>query len=173
MQRKVILFDWSGTLAKPHTREIFIEESPRKKLKCLYPDTLPTLNHFYKKGIPMGIISNTKQDPLDLQYAMMLCGLDKYFEFSLYTNGKRMCNKPCTCLFEYAYEHFKHKIPNLKPRDMLYVGNDYKKDIISSKTAGLQSIHIVRKTVPIHVRKKYVIRRLTDLMKGKDKKMKK
>lgn len=146
MAIKVVLFDWSGTLGRQKTRYNFIykhNDNPKKKLKYFYSDTLPILKFLHKRGIPMGIVSNTNHDPLELQHALMSCGLHKFFSLNIFTDGNILCKKPCTCLFNHISAHFK----NIKPKEILFVGNNYNCDIGFAHACGMSSAYIQRQKI--------------------------
>lgn len=150
MSIKFILFDWGGTLGKSGHRHKFIKNHFSKKLKHLRNDTLPTLEMIYEAEIPMGILSNTDFKRSEMLKALKETGMDKYFECYIYSSDKNMCSKPCKQIFEKAFDCAKKIIPNIKYQEILYVGNDFFKDVVTPSQMGMQTALLVNNNAIIH-----------------------
>jgi putative hydrolase of the HAD superfamily len=136
-----IYFDWSGTLAKPGLRDIFLHGETRKeRLNVLYPDTLELLDYLNRRGYIIGIITNTSKSKESFMKALEETGMSKYFRGSIVTSSEpEMCKKGCSLIFQTALIE-----DNVEPEDSLYIGNNFDKDIIGSMNAGLYGIWINR-----------------------------
>ena len=137
-----IYFDWSETLAKPRTREIFLfGKSVKEKLSVLYDDTLFILDYLIKKGYTLGIISNTSKSRRDIMKSFKDTGLINYFKGTIaLSSDKHLCKKGCKRIFEYVLENDK-----IMPNQAVMVGNNYVKDVIGSKNVNMGSIFVDRK----------------------------
>ena len=106
----------------------------------LYPDVLETLAALKKKGIKLGIISNTQWPGAlharDLDHFQ----ISHYFETMVWSHDFRF-KKPCKNIFFNCLRKM-----NIAPDDTtIYVGNDVRDDIIGAYSAGMQSVWINRR----------------------------
>jgi len=136
-----IYFDWSGTLAKPETREIFAFSKTREEqLSVLYDDTLDVLEYLTKKGYTLGIITNTGIGRANFMTALHKTGLIEYFEGAIVVgDDEQMCRKGCSEIFEYALGN-----DDIQATNALMVGDDYERDILSSNTLKMNTAFIDR-----------------------------
>jgi len=136
-----IYFDWSGTLAKPGTREIFAFGKTRdEQLSVLYDDTIHILDYLTKKGYTLGIISNTSIGRTNFVAALQKTGLADYFQGTITIgDDEQMCRKGCSEIFESTLRD-----DGVSPGNALMVGDDYLKDIVSSHNLNMSSILIDR-----------------------------
>lgn len=143
-----ILFDWGGTLAYSGTRDIFAKSKNIKhKLAVLYPDVIDTLILLKKKGIKMGIISNTTYPHEELKQAFIQCGLNQYFDFTIYSNQPNMKKKPDPSMFFRSLEYIRFAGKSMKPNRILYVGNKYETDIIGAGQCKFETALIARNSI--------------------------
>lgn len=163
-----IFFDFGGTLGYEGQRDIFINANTlNKRLSVLYPDTLSTLNYLKNKGIKMGIISNTKWSRHDMYNALQKNGMLKYFSCLFYSSDLNSCSKPCDNIFLNALN-----CTNLNPKNVLYVGNNYFKDIIKPNKLGMQTAFITHNNNDLFTssiinkgQQTYTLTKLSDLKK--------
>lgn len=157
-----IYFDWSETLAKPRKREQFLfGKSIEEKLAVLYSDVIPTLAYLLQRGYVMGIISNTSKDRKDIMNSLKETGLIHYFTGSIVlSSDKGMCKKGCKEIFHYAL-----KQDGIHPRRSIMVGNNYVKDVIGSKNAGMGSVFVDRLKTKIRGVEDLSIYKISDLTK--------
>ena len=57
----------------------------------------------------------------------------------IFTDGKEIGKKPCTSIFNYALT-----MDSIKPHNAIMVGNDYEKDILGARNAGIKAVFIDR-----------------------------
>ena len=157
-----IYFDWSETLAKPRTREIFLfGKTPKEKLSVLYDDTLYTLNYLVNKGYTLGIISNTSKNRKDILKSLEDTGLIHYFKGTIaLSSDKHLCKKGCKKIFEFALEN-----DNIQSNQAVMVGNNYVKDVIGSKNVNMGCIFLDRNKLGIKGVEDLKINQLKDLTK--------
>jgi HAD superfamily hydrolase (TIGR01549 family) len=137
---KFVCFDWGGTLAYSGTRNIFLHsENINDKLSTLKNDTIETLKYLNNKNIGMGIITNTDKCIECMLKSLYNTGLSKYFKFVIFSNSHGSCKKPCNKIFESAMDKISMNYPNILPKNVMYVGNDYDKDVVGSKNIGMIS----------------------------------
>jgi putative hydrolase of the HAD superfamily len=128
----VIYFDWSGTLAKPHTKQQFIFGT--NKLECLYPDTIKTLQTLVGKGYILGIITNMSYSGYHFNTALEESGLKKYFIGAIICSSDTGYRKPDPMIFEMALRR-----DAVDPKDCVMVGDKWQTDIIGAETIGIKS----------------------------------
>jgi len=73
------------------------------KTRKVYFDTKPTLKTLHRWGIKMGIVSNTTTPVFMKEFERKSLGLDKYFEFSIYSSDLPF-RKPHPSIFRLAIE---------------------------------------------------------------------
>jgi putative hydrolase of the HAD superfamily len=128
----VIYFDWSGTLAKPHTKQQFIFGT--NKLDCLYPDTITTLQKLVAKGYILGIITNISYSGYHFTKALEEAGLSKYFLGAIICSSDTSYRKPDPMIFELALRR-----DAVDPRYCTMVGDKWETDIMGAETIGMKS----------------------------------
>ena len=128
----VIYFDWSGTLAKPHTKQQFLFGT--NKLECLYPDTIQTLQKLVARGYILGIISNISYSGHHFINALEEAGLKKYFLGAIVCSSDTPYRKPDPMIFEMALRR-----DAVEPNNCMMVGNKWETDIIGAETIGMHS----------------------------------
>ena len=145
MEIDYVLFDWGGTLGISHTRQDFLKEkNKKKKLKYLQNHVLSVLNKLYKKGIPMGILSNTSVSGKAMRKGIKEAGLDKYFTVQVYSsNNKLECGKPCDDIYEHTIQLINKKHPHVKRENILYVGDSFIADVIGAWNVGMKTAYLV------------------------------
>ena len=130
----VIYFDWSGTLAKKHTKQQFIFGT--NKLEALYPDTIKTLQKLTLKGHTLGIIINISYSGYHFMKALEESGLKKYFLGAIICSSDTIYRKPDPMIFELAMRR-----DAVEAKDCLMVGNKWETDIIGAETIGMKTFY--------------------------------
>lgn len=127
---KFVWFDWGSTLAHSHTRKLFMC-CPWISDDILFPGVRNMLSKLRDMGIHIGLVSNMRYHVKDMDNALRNSGLLQYFDFTIYnTSDNVSCKKPCSDIFQKAYHASLRIVPDLKPSDIVMVGNSFAKDII-------------------------------------------
>ncbi len=129
---------------------------PRK----VYSDTLPTLLELKKKGIPLGIISNTTNPIFMKNWERRKFGLDGFFELALYSSSLPF-RKPHPSIFKLAIHRLK-----LKPDEIAFVGDNPQADIVGAQGVGMVAVWLNRNGIKPRngIQPDYEITTLTELM---------
>jgi putative hydrolase of the HAD superfamily len=144
MKIKFVIFDWGGTLGKSGQRDIFIRAKKNKSLTALHSDTIHTLQELKRKGVPMAILSNTKYTRADMHKGLKKSNLKKYFKFEIYSSDDdQSCGKPCGDIYSSSYKLVKQMIPNIRKKQILYVGDNYYADVMGAQNFGFSAAYIV------------------------------
>lgn len=144
MKIKFVLFDWGGTLGKSGQRGVFVKSKRSRSLKALQSDTVQTLNELRKKGVRMGILSNTQYLRSDMHKGLVTSGLKRFFDFEIYSSDEdQVCGKPCKDIYASAYDIIKQIIPNIRKKQILYVGDNYYSDVMGAQNYGFSAAYIV------------------------------
>lgn|SRR3989338_3003928 len=135
----MIFFDWSGTLAKTGTRDIFVSRKTTcaEKRKVLMPHAVEMLKHLRRLNYRMGIISNTQIPRDQMEYGLRVSRLSQYFDYQSYSSDPEMCSKPCHKIFRDALND-----NHLNAHEAVYVGNDYQNDVLGPSELGIPTIFI-------------------------------
>ena len=142
---KFVLFDWSGTLGKGGQREIFIKANRKKSLSTLQTDTIQTLSELKRRGIRMGILSNTKHTRAGMHKGLVRTNLKKYFDFEVYSSDDNVeCSKPCAAIFDTAWKAIRQQFggSNIRKKQVLYVGDNYYSDVMGAQNFGYKAAYI-------------------------------
>lgn len=103
---------------------------------ALYPDVEETLTILKSKGIKIGIVTNGFR--YDYEQILEKLDLSDYFEVVVGADACN-CGKPDIEIFLYAVEKL-----GLEPREVIFVGNEYRYDYIGALRAGLKPLLIDR-----------------------------
>ena len=101
----------------------------------LYPETLDVLDSFKKRGIKLFLVSNTVPTG---EKSFKNLNLDKYFDFTLFS-FKEGIAKPSPFVYKKILDKF-----NLKPEEVIAVGDKIEADIRGAETYGLKAVLIDR-----------------------------
>lgn len=139
-----IYFDWSGTLARPGMRDVFLcGPTKRDRLSVLYPDTLDVLDYLTSRGYILGIITNTSKSKLAFIEALKQAGIYRYFEGAIIASSDPgMCKKACQQIFDTALME-----DSALGSETMYIGNNFSKDVVGAIGAGLHAIYVNRTTM--------------------------
>ena len=110
-------------------------------------------------GVRMGVVSNTTNPRFMKENEMQAAGLKPYFEFAIYSSDTPY-RKPHPSIFELAIENL-----NMKPEEILFVGDNISMDVIGAKNVGMKSawINRERKNIPAGCEHDYELHSLEDL----------
>ena len=133
--RKVKLRDREGTLIHDAIKEFF---KPEIAAWELYPDTVETLVALRDNGLKMGLISNAKSD-YAVRAILEKHDLSKFFGVIL-TSAALRIRKPRLDVFWRALTALE-----AKPNTTVFIGDSLQADIIGAKSAGIRTIHVLRK----------------------------
>ncbi len=132
-----IYFDWSGTLARSGSKKVLVNGTIAQKKATLYSDAIPLLKYLHEQGYKIGLITNTSKEPAALKAALKEIGVWRYFNAGvLFANDIDNCRKPSKDVFQ--------KAAGANLGHSLMVGNDYKKDVLGARAAGMHSILVDR-----------------------------
>ena len=136
----------------------YLEVYSKRKL---YPEVMPVLNILKNMGVRMGVVSNTTNPRFMKENEMQEAGLKPYFEFAIYSSDTPY-RKPHPSIFELAIENL-----NMKPKEILVVGDNISLDVIGAKNVGMKSawINRERKNMPAGCEPDYELHSLEDLLK--------
>jgi HAD superfamily hydrolase (TIGR01662 family) len=126
----------------------------------VYPDVVDTLQTLKKTGVRMGIVSNTTNPGFMKDYEKKMLGLDSFFEFSVYSS-QITWRKPHNYIFEEAIKRL-----GIKPNQILFVGDDYKMDVVGAQKAGMQAAWVNRDNESLCETNypEYVLTKFSDLL---------
>lgn len=141
---KFIFFDWGDTLGikkARSTHKLWKVSKNKDNLKSIYlkSGVEGLLEYLKQKGYILGIITNSKFNSEENVNFLKTLGILHYF--STVVSSKDVCKKGCKKFFEIAM----HNV-NALPENSVYIGNNYKKDILGSQNVGMYSIYVNKKS---------------------------
>jgi putative hydrolase of the HAD superfamily len=101
----------------------------------LYEDVAPMLEELKKRNYVLGIITNADQSVIKLIDSL---GLSRYLK-AIITSEQAGAEKPDAAIFNAAYAQ-----TGLQPDEMVYVGDQYKSDVVGAQKAGSRGILLDR-----------------------------
>jgi putative hydrolase of the HAD superfamily len=107
----------------------------------VYSEVKDTLQRLKQKGLKIGLITGGFEE--DIEMILPKTGLDKFFDVKVGVNttGKR---KPHPRAFMYALKQL-----GVKPREAVFVGDNFEADYLGARKAGMMSVLIKRKDQPL------------------------
>jgi putative hydrolase of the HAD superfamily len=121
------------------TREIvtgmLVEMKNFKYDMVLYDDVLPTLNEIKNRDLITGLISNVDRDITEMLERLQLNTLLDV----IVTSQEVGVTKPHRQIFDAAVAK-----SGFNPEEILYIGDQYKIDVLGSKNAGLSGVLLDR-----------------------------
>ena len=102
-----------------------------------YPGAEPLLASLKAAGLKLGVITD-----YTVGKKLSALGFDQYWDVAVSADDMGHL-KPEADAFLLAAEELK-----ISPEQIIYVGNEYKYDIIGAKKAGMKAAHLARKPVP-------------------------
>lgn len=126
----------------------------------VYPDVIQTLDGLQALGVRLGIISNTTNPGFMKDYERKQLGLDRYFEFSIYSSEVPY-RKPHPSIFELAIKRL-----GLDVKQILYVGDQLEIDVGGAQGVGMHAAWINRRNLESAggLYPEHEIQSLTDLL---------
>jgi HAD superfamily hydrolase (TIGR01549 family) len=101
----------------------------------LFDDVIPALTHLGELGLILGLISNVDRDITPLYQEL---GLSAWLQVVV-TSQEVGFNKPRPEIFQEAL-----KQAGVKPSEAIYVGDQYRIDVVGANKAGMQGILLDR-----------------------------
>ena len=111
---------------------------PKYEKRSLYDDVLATLRTLSQASLPMGVVSQNLGTSSYLRKELDQLGISKYFKIVL-TSEDVGYDKPDARLFLESAREI-----GLRPSDIFYVGNDYQKDVVGARAAGMRPVLVDR-----------------------------
>ena len=102
----------------------------------LYKNTIETLQKLKDDGYKIGLISNTLPNT---RYVLKRFDLEKYFD-TIILSPEVGLSKPDKRIYEIAINNL-----NLKPQELLFIGDEYQADVQGPRSVGIKSFLINRK----------------------------
>ncbi|MBD3171930.1 HAD-IA family hydrolase [Candidatus Bathyarchaeota archaeon] len=102
----------------------------------IYPDAVPTVQILAEKR-KLTMITNGA--PRFQREKINRIGIEEYIE-EIIVSGELGHHKPCKLIFDIMTQRI-----NSQPEEMVYIGNDYHKDIIGAHKAGWSTVWVNRK----------------------------
>ncbi|MBO7094183.1 MAG: HAD family hydrolase, partial [Spirochaetia bacterium] len=102
-----------------------------------YPKVEPLLADLKNSGLKLGVITDYPTDG-----KLSALGFDQYWDVAISADTMGHL-KPEPDAFLLAAEELK-----IAPEQIIYVGNEYKYDIIGARKAGMKTAHLAQKPVP-------------------------
>lgn len=129
---KYAYFDWGNTLCSLGKSKAFAETIDKKYIES---DAEETLEKMKASGIKLGIISNRTMEKKSFMDLLKKSQLDKYFD-NVILSSEGYKKKPEPDMFTEGI-----KRSGYPPKYILYVGNNYLKDIVPAANIGLQTAY--------------------------------
>ena len=130
---KYAYFDWGNTLCSPGKSKEFAETGDKMYID---PEAENTLQKMKAAGINLGIISNNETMKKDSFMELLKKSyLNKYFK-DIILSSDGYPQKPNQDMFNEGI-----KRSGVPPKYILYVGNNYLKDIVPAANIGLQTAY--------------------------------
>jgi HAD superfamily hydrolase (TIGR01549 family) len=106
----------------------------------LFDDVIPTVKSLSEKGLTLGLVTNLRED-IKRESINALCrrlGLEPYLKFAI-TSEQVGFAKPDRRIFQAALEK-----AGVKADEAIFVGDQYRIDVVGARNAGIQPILIDR-----------------------------
>jgi HAD superfamily hydrolase (TIGR01662 family) len=130
--RRLLALCGSPSLAAELAPQVnkYMEENYKPHAYVL-PGTLETVQKLQHNGIRLGVLSN-RHNPFREELEML--GLSEYFPFAL-AGGEVDLWKPSPEIF-----HYVAKQVNVKPAELVYVGDNFFADVVGAQRAGVHAV---------------------------------
>lgn len=135
---KYVFFDWGGTLEAPGKRQDFYKTCDKK---CLNYGSEELLKYLNSNNVPMGIITNKNIKLDEFRGYLEKADLLKFFD-TIILSSDGFANKPYNDMFIEGITRTQ-----LSPNSLLYVGNNYLKDIITATKNGYQTAYQINDNI--------------------------
>lgn len=141
MTIKYIFFDWGNTLGKKGARKNNMWKTNKDiqilRLYYLKYGAIDVLEHLYQKGYKLGIITNSRMNSYENLNFLEALGISHYFSYVKSSKDPNICKKGCPDIFLGALRFCK-----IQPWEAIFVGDNYRKDILGSNKVGMKSVYI-------------------------------
>lgn len=107
--------------------------------ETLIEDAIELIKYYYKKGIPMYILSNSIFSSNALKRYLDSFGILDYF-IDVFSSSDFGYRKPHKSFFEMIIKEIQKNNDKIKKNDIYFIGNDYNSDVKGSSEAGLVPI---------------------------------
>ena len=107
-------------------------------VRTMYPDVVHTLESMQDAGVRMGVVSNTTNPKFIKDEERRRVGLDRFFEFALYSSDMPY-RKPHPTIFLAAVERL-----GLHAEDVLFVGDHLQMDVAGAQAVGMPAAWLNR-----------------------------
>jgi len=101
-----------------------------------YPNVLEVLKSLRDSGVLIGILTDARA--LKAWFRLTYLGLRDEFAFVLSFTDTQ-ARKPESKVFEAAMGKIQESFPDIKPQEVLMVGDSYNRDILGAKKAGMKA----------------------------------
>ncbi|MCF8720807.1 HAD family hydrolase [Nitrospina gracilis] len=127
----------------------------------VYPETVAVLDDLKRKGIRLGVVSNTTNPGYMKDREQEMVGLRDYFEFSIYSSEVPF-RKPHPTIFQIAIDRL-----GVPAECILFVGDNPVADIAGAQAVGMRTawVNRDRKPVPPGLKPDHVLSTLHDVPK--------
>ncbi len=102
---------------------------------ALFDDVIPAMQLLKKQGIILGVISNLREDMVDISKGL---GLEPYLDFTV-TAAEAGAEKPHPPIFLAALER-----AGVSPREAMHVGDQYQSDVEGARAIGISPVLLDR-----------------------------
>jgi len=107
-------------------------------VRKIYPDVVSTLDQLHQAGVRMGIVSNTTNPSFIKEEELRLTGLDKYFEFAVYSSSVPY-RKPHPSIFDGVVSRLQVNL-----NEVLFVGDNLIMDVQGPQSIGMPAAWLNR-----------------------------
>lgn len=123
----------------------------------VYRDALPVLRKLKKKGLRMGLVSNTCFPSKMHLWDLKRFGLMPFFDYTLFSVDYGL-RKPHPEIYSEALRRLK-----VRSREALFIGDRLDKDVLGPQASGMQGVLVDRSRYHIHeyVREEHLGRTIT------------
>ena len=134
---RVVYLDWSGTIARPGTKSLFLGGDTQ----CLYDDVRPSINMLQDAGFRVGLILNTSASHCLFLKALERSGLQ--FTAAVISaggpDGGMPWRKPDPRIYNKALD-----MDHISPKEAVMIGDHAENDVAGAQRVGLRAIHLQR-----------------------------
>lgn len=127
---KLALAEFSQEVSDANVDACFAAFFVQRNRPCFFPGALETLSELHGRGFRLGAITDGNADVFTIPE------LNGLFDFAV-TAAQVGCAKPAPRIFERAIE-----LAGRPAADMLYVGDNFKKDVLGPSAVGMQAVWV-------------------------------
>ncbi len=108
--------------------------APVDRLLYAYPDTLDTLRWIKRRGLPIGLVSNTVFPERAHRRELKRFQIESLLDFAIFSSTFKL-RKPHPDIFRHACS-----LAGVSPHDCVYVGDRYVEDIVGPTGVGMSAV---------------------------------